>query len=217
MHPMSFHQKRAHLCAVARGREMFAGVADMTPARFDILNLIYRRCSKRMRMVCGHEIEQAAVTRALGLSRQTVWKMVERLVELRLITRTKDPNFNARRNILTLTEEGVRRVRQAFGAAYTETYPLPPDAPASGPVPRYFRRLAETTAKAQKPPPRRIGREVARIYTAFVARRVRKRRRGTHTQHLIKLDGLIDLTREIAQALGDTSEEIYPLDWAADH
>jgi DNA-binding MarR family transcriptional regulator len=217
MHPMSFQQKRVHLCAVARGREMFAGVEDMTPARFDILTLIYGHHSKMMRAVCGHEIEQAAVTRALGLSRQTVWKMVERLVELGLITKTKDPNYNARRNILTLTEEGVRRIRQAFGAAYTETYPLPPEAPASGPVPRYFRRLAEEVAKTQKPPPRRVGREVARIYTAFVARRVRKRRRGTHTQHLIKLDGLIDLTRDIAQALGDTSEEIYPVVWTADH
>jgi len=39
MHPMSFLQKRSHLCAVARGREMFEGVADMTPARFDILYL----------------------------------------------------------------------------------------------------------------------------------------------------------------------------------
>jgi hypothetical protein len=28
MHPMSYQQKRAHLCAVARGREMFAGVED---------------------------------------------------------------------------------------------------------------------------------------------------------------------------------------------
>ena len=42
MHALSFMQKRLHLAATARGREMFAHIEDMTPARFDILYAMHQ-------------------------------------------------------------------------------------------------------------------------------------------------------------------------------
>jgi DNA-binding MarR family transcriptional regulator len=128
MHPLSFLQKRAHLCAVARGREMFAHIEDMTPARFDLLYLMFRGTR-----------ELAKITIALGLARQTVWKMVERLVELGLIEKDY-ASYPKRRIVLFFTDEGRMRVRQAINAAFSERWPLPNAAPANGEVPRYWRR-----------------------------------------------------------------------------
>src|SRR5258708_6800924 len=98
MHPMSFMQKRAHLCAVARGREMFERVEAMTPARFDILYLIYTSHKKYIASNYGYKTSQADVRRALGLARQTVSKMVKRLVELGLVTSTPRPSYDPRSN-----------------------------------------------------------------------------------------------------------------------
>ena len=129
MHPMSWHQKRAHLSAMAQGRAMFGRVKDMTPARFDILYWIYRhRRTKSVTDVLGFRIAQATLTRALGLARQTVWKMVKRLTELGLVTVTKDL-CDRRRNVVKLTEEGIKRIRLGMGAAFSEVPPLPNDAP----------------------------------------------------------------------------------------
>jgi DNA-binding MarR family transcriptional regulator len=129
MHPLSFLQKRAHLCAVARGREMFAHVEDMTPARFDLLYLIFQG-----------ETELAKITAALGLARQTVWKMMDRLVQLGLIVKT-NAQYPRRRIVLWLTEEGARRMRWAMNAAFSERWPLPANAPADEGRPRYWKRL----------------------------------------------------------------------------
>jgi DNA-binding MarR family transcriptional regulator len=133
VHPLSFLQKRAHLCAVARGREMFAHIEDMTPARFDLLYLIFQG-----------ESELVKLTAALGLARQTVWKMMDRLVQLGLIIKMNS-HYPRRRILLFFTQEGARRTRLAMGAAFSERLPLPKDAPAGDDVPRYWRRpeLAE--------------------------------------------------------------------------
>ena len=221
MHAIAFLQKRAHLCAVARGREMFEGVEAMTPARFDILYLIhetYLDCAARWH---ASFIEQAQVTRLLGLARQTVWKMVERLVQLGLVKKWKAPWGDRRHNLLSLTEEGMRRVRTAMGMAFTEMPPLPKDAPAEGEVPRYWRRpeLADVqlgaTSEAQPPP--KIGREVAKIYTAFAWDRTRKkpRKRVMHRYRSF-LDRMITYHADIAGALGNTASSIYPI-WNPDH
>ncbi|MBX3214753.1 MAG: MarR family transcriptional regulator [Labilithrix sp.] len=213
MHPLSFLQKRAHLCAVARGREMFELVADMTPARFDILYLIHRNRS-------GPWMEQAAVTRMLGLARQTVWKMVERLVELGLITKTRDLNFHPRRSILTLTEEGRLRIREALAAAFTETEPLPRAAPAERVVPRYWKRpeLADVvTANGGRRPSVKRGREVEKIYTTFFWRRLYGGRRGKRFRHLSLLDEMIELATDVARALGDTSSTVYSIRFSENH
>ncbi|MBX3220742.1 MAG: MarR family transcriptional regulator [Labilithrix sp.] len=189
-------------------------MADMTPARFDILYLMHRQRH-------GHWIEQAAVTRALGLARQTVWKMVERLVELGLITKTKDPLFHARRNILALTADGVRRVREALTAAFTETAPLPRAAPADACVPRYWKRpeLADVDIDVNGLPaaPRKRGRELEKIFTSFFWQRLYGGRRGKRFRHLSLLDETIELAKDLACALGNTSATIYSIRFSDSH
>ena len=221
MHPMSFLQKRSHLCAVARGREMFEGVADMTPARFDILYLLHEQVSDVVSGARSNTIAQAWLRRLLGLSRQTVWKMVERLVELGLMTKKKDVHGpDRRRNILSLTAEGIRRIRHAFGAAFSERMPLPRDAPAGEDVPRYWRRpeLADVRRgrAGEVIPPQKVGREVAKIYTSFAWSRAGKTRRQKRRWYLDVLDRMIVSTRDLADALGDSAAMIYPV-WERDH
>lgn len=193
---------------------MFEHVADMTPARFDILYLIHRQRS-------GPWMEQAALTRALGLARQTVWKMVERLVELGLLTKSTDLNYRPRRNILTLTEEGALRIREALAAAFTETVRLPRAAPAERVVPRYWRRpeLADVVVGPHGLPvvPKKRGREVEKIYTSFFWRRLYGGRRGKRFRHLSLLDEMIELAKDVARALGDTSSTIYSIRFSENH
>ena len=221
MHPMSFLQKRSHLCAVARGREMFEGVADMTPARFDILYLLHEQVSDVASGARSNCIAQARLRRLLGLSRQTVWKMVERLVELGLLSKKKDTfGPDRRRNILSLTAEGIRRIRQAFGVAFSERMPLPRDAPAEGDAPRYWRRPELADVRRGRAGevilPKKVGREVAKIYTSFAWNRAGKTRRQKRRHYLAVLDRMIVSTRDLADALGDSAAMIYPV-WESDH
>ncbi len=221
MHAISFLQKRAHLCAVARGKEMFEEVEAMTPARFDILYSIheaYLDCASRCR---ASFLAQAELRRLLGLARQTVWKMVERLVELGLVKKWKSPWGDRRHNLLSLTEEGLRRVRKAMGLAFTEMPPLPQAAPAEGEVPRYWRRpeLADVRlgqdGQAQLPP--KVGRELAKIFTAFAWNRTAKRpRKRVMHRYRDLLDRMIMYQTAIAHALGNTADSIYPI-WNPDH
>ena len=115
MHALSYRLKRAHLSAVAAGRHILKQVQDMTPARFDILYVIYtiprelgpfRRC-----------VDQAELWRRLGLSRATVSKMVKRLEELGLVTRERFDS-DRRRMLVILTDEGIWRLRQALHVVF---------------------------------------------------------------------------------------------------
>lgn len=216
MHPMAFLQKRGHLCAVARGREMFARVADMTPARFDILYLIHEQVIDAASRARSNTLAQASVPHLLGLRRQTVWKMVERLVELGLVKKTKDMyGPDRRRNVLSLTEEGIRRVRKAYGVAFSESVPLPRSAPTEGEVPRYWRRpeLADVRRDmfGQPIPPKKLGREVAKIYTSFAYKQVAQKAPNRRYRYLALLDSMIMQSKALADALGDTSTLIYPV------
>ena len=214
MHPMAFLQKRGHLCAVARGREMFAGVRDMTPARFDLLYLINEQFIDVVAGLKSNQIEQARIPWILGLKRQTVWKMVERLVQLGLVKKTKDVRgLDPRRNILSLTPEGLRRIRQAYGVAFSESAPLPRDAPTEGDVPRYWRRpeLADVRRDmfGQPIPPKKTGREVAKIYTSFACKRIPSNVPDRRYRYLAWLDDMMMTSLALATALGDTSTLIY--------
>ena len=222
---------------MATGRKMFAGVADMTPARFDLLYVIHQRGGRARGSRTVPLMPQAEVRRQLGLARQTVWKMVKRLVELGLLEKQQDEHgHDERRILLKLTEEGIQRIRKAFGAAFTETYPPPPEAPAEGDVPRYFQRLAREDAKAKdeiaahfrkygplaedlaiSSAPAKVGREVAKVFTTFVRMRIGGGRRGKRFRHLELLNRMIEDADEIAEAFGNTSELIYPLDYESDH
>jgi len=217
MHPMAFVQKRAHLSAVARGREMFAGVEDMTPARFDILYVIHEQWVDVVAGLRSHSIEQARIHWLLGLRRQTVWQVVERLVALGLVKKDKARFGDTRRNILSLTDEGVRRVHQAMGAAFSERLPVPKDAPVEPgkDVPRYWRRpeLADVRYDILGEPvlPKKVGREVGKIYSAFARKMVGPKDPKPRHRYLQILDDMIMDGIRLAQALGDTSTMIYPV------
>ena len=70
------------------------------------------------------QLEQAIARSLLGLARQTVWKMVERLVELGLLKKRRHP-YDRRLVVLELTAEGFQRVRRAYGVAFTARYTVP--------------------------------------------------------------------------------------------
>lgn len=191
MHILSFLQKRTHLCAVARGREMFAHVAEITPARFDILHLIFKHLPRPIANISGYSMPQAAITRALGLTRQTVWKAVERLIELGLVEKYK-ASARSRLNMVRLTEEGLRRAKQAIHTAFSET------KPANQPGPEQ---------------PATTGREVERIYTSFAWRQVRpggrRGRRGRRDAQLQMIEDMAEFAYAMAAALGNEVRSIY--------
>ncbi len=234
MHPLAFHHKRLHLGVTAVGRQMFAHIEEMTPARFDILYLLFRSTPRKW-TGAGYLLPQTAITKKLGLTRQTIWKMVNRLVELGLVEKLKGI-FSPRRIALRLTDEGLRRIRLAMYAAFSERKPLPKDAPADGDVPRHWRRpeLADPVPP-DAPPPLRVtaqvaaeyrmrgeplprttlGRDVERTYTGFYWWRIGKRgrtgRRGKKFEHLIRLDERILETKALAEAFGYDVSSIYTM------
>lgn len=120
MHPLTFQFKRAHWSAVAFGTKLFRGtrppedpdfdgVLDMTPARFDILYLVHgppHAWAKR------GEIEMAELWRALGVSRATISRGIDRLVQLGLVVKKAWPG--QRGKTVALTDEGFRRIRRAL-------------------------------------------------------------------------------------------------------
>jgi hypothetical protein len=118
-----------------------------------------------------------------------------------------------RKIVVELTEAGIKRIRQAYGAAFTEAYPLPADTALD--APRYERRIHREDAKRQGAGT--VGREVAKVFTSFSWRRVGRRRRGRTDRSLEHLETMIIDARTIALALGDTSEVVYRFDYASDH
>ncbi len=204
MHAMAFFGKRAHLGATRVGHRMFRHVPDMTPARFEMLYVFVARIRMWPRWNEGYRycLDQIEITERLGLSRQTIWEGVNRLVELGLLTKEK----SNRRNVLYLTEVGFRRLRAAMNAAFSERAPLPSDAPAVEPVPRHWRRPELADPRPANAPQTRLGREVERVYTAFAwkfcGRRGRRGRRGKRNAYLQKLDRVIGEWRFLADAFG---------------
>ena len=64
--------------------------------------------------------------------------------------------------------------------------------------------------------PKKVGREVAKIYTSFAWNRAGKTRRQKRRHYLAVLDRMIVSTRDLADALGDSAAMIYPV-WESDH
>lgn len=232
MHAMSFLQKRGHLSAVALGRKMFAAVPPMTPARFDLMHVIYDNTRNCPLAAIDGMIPQAQLTRRLGLARQTVSKMLKRLFELGLIDRYRCSG-DARRMLVGLTDEGIALIEHAYGRAFTERYPPPPKADGSPPTRKDYRRAREQALVQEKiakvyaslerkgrgvqhdprgllPPvpqrPPKEGREVARVFMTLAW----KRAGGPHFQkRLDALQAMLVESYSLTTALGDTSELIY--------
>lgn len=228
---MSYLQKRQHLSAVALGRTMFARVLDMTPARFDILHLVYQKGRGKDLTDTDNWLPLAALRRRLGLRRQTVFQIVERLVELGILQKRPDPD-DRRRRILALTDAGIARVHRAYFAAFTEHYPVPRKA-GGHEAPRAVYRRVQAEGLGEKkhaqfwaalsrkvplnpplrgwfPPlptaPPKVGREVARVFMTLAWKRAGGRRRD---RRLDALDAMLREAHSLAKALGDTSDLIY--------
>jgi len=115
MHAFAFQMKQCHLASVAVGRGLFRGtrppddpefdgVPDMTPARFDLLYLVFGK-GPAFSTVPG-EIEMPSLRRFLGLAKSTVSEAVQRLVELVLVT-CEYADWNGRMKVVRLTEEAA--------------------------------------------------------------------------------------------------------------
>ena len=88
----------------------FCEQVELTPARFDFLR------------AAGEYVEgtkQSRISKVLGLSRTAVSKMTRRLIELGLITRDRSPH-DRRTFVISLTEEGARRMRVAYARLHEE-------------------------------------------------------------------------------------------------
>lgn len=234
MHALSYLQKRGHLSAVALGRKMFRNVQGMTPARFDLLHVIFLNGRKLPDGDKRAQMLQASVRRRLGLARQTVWNMVKRLVELGFLERGRHPDV-PRQVTLQLTADGLRRMRQAYGVAFTDRHPVPKRAGGRNaprhvyslvrrqaerdnrqvksilntPIPFMSRQEKEAQWGHWRAPPK-IGRDVAKIFTSFAWKRAGTPTRGRRLRMLGVLENMVRDARTIARALGDESDLIYP-------
>ena len=103
MHIAPFSLKRAHQSTL-RYLRRFAKHYDLTPARYDLLNL-----------VGDGLMPQCEIHKGLGVTRATTSRMLIALEKLGLIQRGR-PYINRRRQnrrnfLVSLTREGMRRVR----------------------------------------------------------------------------------------------------------
>lgn len=121
MHQMTFQLKRGHLRAVAAGKEIFAKIEGMTPARFDILCLLRQNAIRFGGGDNLHFLRQQTIERALDLHPSTISKMIKRLVQMEWVTCTRDTNNGDRRhNIVELTALGLRRIWLAMRLLWRE-------------------------------------------------------------------------------------------------
>jgi len=99
MHPLLFHFKRAHWrCVGVFGKEIRE--LEMTCARLEVMHAIDKSVYRLM--------TQAQLARLLGVRRQTIWEIVDRMVRLRLVRKIR-----GRRVVVQLTAKGRRRVKKA--------------------------------------------------------------------------------------------------------
>jgi DNA-binding MarR family transcriptional regulator len=190
--------------------DMFAKVPGMTPARFDFLYLISKGTSLLVN-----------IRKKLGLRRQTTWVMMERLVELKLLTKKIVIQKFAQKLVrLELTDEGRARIRLALKAAFNVTIvmpALPPaitEATAPETVDAMYQEAVALAAqrRAAAQPPKISGREVGRLYTEFARRRTH-RRKGRKRTYLDFMEETIEAAHEMARLLGDTTWPIYRVDY----
>ena len=145
MHAISYQMKRCHLSAVALGRKVFRGtksptdpqydgVPEMTPARFDILHLVFGKGWPQA--FTPGRIELAELRRMLGLARSTVSEAVRRLVELEWVTCALEEG-NDRNKVVALTEKGFELFKKALNLVYNRRF-----------LTRHFQRYVDP------PPPR---------------------------------------------------------------
>jgi len=117
MHAITFELKRAHLSGVAFGRSVLEKrVKGMTPARFDLMYAIRISLARPVgrRWPDGFREDQATLRKKLGLHPSTVSKMIKRLVEMGWLERQEKAVWDRRRNMIALTELGMRKIVKAM-------------------------------------------------------------------------------------------------------
>ena len=108
MHATFFGMKRAFQSSLKISRKLFLPFG-LTPARFDMLYAI---------LTTPHRtILQAELCRRLGVSRPTVSRMLKSLEDLNLVARLTRPPDDWRQRWVTLTTEGLTRIRNAISDA----------------------------------------------------------------------------------------------------
>jgi len=110
MHFTFFAVKRAHLRCVHKVLAPMLAPFGLTPARFDLLMLLVRAPWLTQ--------TQSALTKALGVARSTVSRMVKSLARLGLVQRKREATCDGRQVYVSLTPIGravMRRARTKLG------------------------------------------------------------------------------------------------------
>ncbi len=110
MHSLSFQLKRAHHRVVAFGKSVLRRFG-LTPARFDLLFIVYARWTFQKRIYDAPA--QTDLCRVLGVTAPTVSRMVRSLEELGIVTRFRNP-VDRRTKQVSLTEEGLDLFHEAL-------------------------------------------------------------------------------------------------------
>jgi DNA-binding MarR family transcriptional regulator len=97
MHPITFGLKRAFLTSTTFLRRQLRRHFKLTPARFDVLYLVYRGTTR-----------QRDIRRLLGLTSSTISEMLQTLERLRLVWR-KRSYTDGRARVVQLTAKGLTR------------------------------------------------------------------------------------------------------------
>jgi len=120
MNALMFVAKRVHLRTVAFGQGLVKAVKGMTPARFDLLYVLYRSRFSDGVIGVRAPLEVArtigGLARELGLHRTTISKMVRRLVEMGWLVRRRYAR-DRRAVVVGFTEVGLRCLMRAEGIA----------------------------------------------------------------------------------------------------
>jgi DNA-binding MarR family transcriptional regulator len=108
MHYLPFALKRAHHATLKLLRPL-AARNDLTPARFDLLYVLY---------VKGGTVEpyQFRIAQVLGLCRSTICKMIKAMEKVGLVKRKREIIFDQRRRRVRLTRYGRHCVHQVLKA-----------------------------------------------------------------------------------------------------
>ncbi len=116
MHPLSFQIKRAHHRVIALGKQLLHRFG-LTPARFDLLVIVYARWEFQKRLYDAPA--QTDLCRVLGVTAPTVSRMVRSLEEHGIVRRFRNP-VDRRTKQVTLTEEGLALFREAFDHVFAK-------------------------------------------------------------------------------------------------
>jgi DNA-binding MarR family transcriptional regulator len=106
VHDTFFATKRAFHAILRTIRRPLAA-QGLTPARFDMLYVLYSRMD--------HWALQSAIRRVLGVTAPTVSRMLRSLEQLGLVKRVRF-EFDKRDRVVELTDSGLRRMQSAHDA-----------------------------------------------------------------------------------------------------